>query len=183
DRPGIVHRLDKGTSGLLVVARSPAGFRSLSAQLREHRAEREYLALAVGAVASERGVVDAPIGRSSRHPDRMTVSTKGRPARTAYTVRARYREPLALTLLEVALETGRTHQVRVHLTAIGHPVVGDDRYGAGRARPAALAPLIASERLFLHAWRLTVDHPTGGDRRTWESELPADLAAVLDALP
>lgn len=180
-RPGVVHRLDKGTSGLLVVARSPAAFVSLSEQLREHRAERSYLALVAGAPESDRGVVDAPIGRSSRRPDRMAVRASGRPARTHYRVQARYHAPVPVALLEAALETGRTHQVRVHLAAIGHPVIGDDRYGGAASRPAPVVALLGPGRLFLHAWRLSVDHPDGS-RRTWESPLPPDLAGVLAEL-
>ncbi|HUO47740.1 MAG TPA: RluA family pseudouridine synthase [Acidimicrobiales bacterium] len=180
-RPGIVHRLDKGTSGLVVVARSARAFQSLSRQLREHSAARSYEALVVGLVEADEGVVDAPIGRSARDPGRMAVRTGGREARTAYRVRTRYRAPVAATLLDVELETGRTHQVRVHLTAIGHPVVGDTRYGAARARPPALAMSMAAGRVFLHACRLSLEHPAGG-RRTWESPLPGDLQAVLGLL-
>ncbi|HUY63178.1 MAG TPA: RluA family pseudouridine synthase [Acidimicrobiales bacterium] len=181
ERPGIVHRLDKGTSGLLVVARSPEAFHSLSQQFREHSAERRYVALVVGAVAADRGVVEAPIGRSARQPDRMTVSARGRPARTLYDVRARFDQPVSVTLVEATLETGRTHQVRVHLDAIGHPVVGDDRYGSNRARPPELMGLLGPQRLFLHAWQLTVRHPDGR-LLSWESSLPAELAAVLAEL-
>ncbi len=179
DRPGIVHRLDKGTSGLLVVARTPAAFRSLSGQLREHTAGRHYRALVAGTVEDDAGVVDAPIGRSPRQPTRMAVTRGGRPARTAYTVVARYREPLEATLVEATLETGRTHQVRVHLAAIGHPVFGDDRYWGTTARPPTATGLLAPGRLFLHACRLSLDHPDSGERRSWESPLPPDLDAVL----
>ncbi|MHB8330545.1 MAG: RluA family pseudouridine synthase [Acidimicrobiales bacterium] len=181
DRPGIVHRLDKNTSGLLVVARSPEAFDSLSEQLREHSPDRRYLALVAGSVEAPEGVVDAPIGRSTRQPDRMAVSSRGRPARTRYTVEARYGQPVASTLVEAALETGRTHQVRVHLAAIGHPVVGDDRYGADRARPEALLNALGRDRLFLHAWRLEVEH-VDGRHMSWESPLPDDLATMLAAL-
>jgi 23S rRNA pseudouridine1911/1915/1917 synthase len=180
-RPGIVHRLDKGTSGLIVVARSARAFRSLSRQMGEHSAARSYLALVVGTVEADEGMVDAPIGRSARDPARMAVRTGGREARTAYRVRTRYRAPVAVTLLDVALETGRTHQVRVHLTAIGHPVVGDTRYGAARARPASLGGRLDAGRVFLHAYRLSLEHP-GGGHRTWESPLPPDLDAVLSLL-
>lgn len=180
-RPGIVHRLDKGTSGLIVVARTPEAFAALSRQFREHSAARSYLALVVGVVEADKGVIDAPIGRSAREPTRMAVRTGGRPARTAYRVRARFASPTPSTLLEADLETGRTHQVRVHLNAIGHPVVGDTRYGAGRSRPEALAAVLATGRVFLHAYRLSIDHPDGG-RVTWESELPDDLGAVLALL-
>ncbi len=181
DRPGIVHRLDKGTSGLIVVARTPAAFHSLSDQFRRHSAGRSYLALVVGLVDADRGVVDAPIGRSSREPTRMAVRTGGRPARTAYRVRSRYRSPSPSTLIEADLETGRTHQVRVHLAAIGHPVLGDTRYGGSRSSPEALVRDLGAGRVFLHAYRLSFDHPAGG-RVTWESELPADLRRVLDRL-
>jgi 23S rRNA pseudouridine1911/1915/1917 synthase len=179
ERPGIVHRLDKGTSGLLVVARSATAFHSLSGQLRAHTAGRHYVALVAGTVADEAGMVDAPIGRSPRQPTRMAVTRGGRPARTAYTVVRRYREPLESTLVEATLETGRTHQVRVHLAAIGHPVFGDDRYWGTMPRPGAAKDLLAPGRLFLHACRLSLDHPDGSGRRSWESPLPSDLDGVL----
>jgi len=179
-RPGIVHRLDKQTSGLLVVARTPAAYASLSRQFRTHSATRQYRALVVGTVVDSAGIIDAPVGRSVRIPTRMAVTVGGRPARTSYRVVARYSNPVHATLLDVRLETGRTHQVRVHLAAIGHPVVGDDRYGAGRGRPRVVAQLLPPGRLFLHAWRLSLEHPAGG-QRTWESPLPGDLQQVLDA--
>jgi 23S rRNA pseudouridine1911/1915/1917 synthase len=180
ERPGIVHRLDKGTSGLLVVARTALAYASLSGQLRAHTAGRHYRALVAGTVEAEAGVVDAPIGRSPRQPTRMSVTRGGRPARTAYTVVARYREPFEATLIEARLDTGRTHQVRVHLAAIGHPVIGDDRYAGPVPRPPEVKGALPAGRLFLHACRLSLDHPDGGERRTWESPLPADLADVLD---
>lgn len=170
-RPGIVHRLDRGTSGLLAVARTGEAHRALTAQLADHTAGRRYLALVAGHVAEDRGVVDAPIGRSDRTPTRMAVSSQGRPARTSYTVRRRLVQPLAATLLEVSLETGRTHQVRVHLSAIDHPVVGDERYG-GPTLPGL-------ERPFLHAAELALDHPRTGQRLRWRSPLPPELEAVL----
>jgi 23S rRNA pseudouridine1911/1915/1917 synthase len=179
ERPGIVHRLDKGTSGLLVVARSADAFHSLSAQLRDHTAGRHYLALVSGTVADDAGMVDAPIGRSPRQPTRMAVTRGGRPARTAYTVVGRYRQPLESTLIEATLETGRTHQVRVHLAAIGHPVFGDDRYWGTLPRPGAAKDLLAPGRLFLHACRLSLDHPDGSGRRSWESPLPSELDGIL----
>lgn len=181
ERPGLVHRLDKGTSGLLVVARSPAAYRSLTRQMREHTAERSYRALVVGMVADDEAVVDAPIGRSARRPDRMSVQAQGRPARTRYSVLARYGAPQAATLLDVGLETGRTHQVRVHMSAVGHPVVGDDRYGDAPRRAPELHRIVAPGRLFLHAWRLSVDRPDG-ERLTVESALPDDLVKVLAGL-
>lgn len=172
DRPGIVHRLDKGTSGLLVVARSPAAYTSLVAQLAARSVDRRYLALAVGTVETDAGTIDAPVGRRSTDRTRMAVVAGGRPARTHYRVLIRYTEPAEATLVECRLETGRTHQVRVHLGAIGHPVVGDSRYGGGRLT-------IPVDRPFLHAAELAFDHPTSGARCRFESPLPPDLEAVL----
>jgi 23S rRNA pseudouridine1911/1915/1917 synthase len=175
-RPGIVHRLDRGTSGLLVVARTEVAYRSLVAQLSARTASRRYLALAAGEVGEDRGVVEAPVGRSNRTPTRMAVLRDGRPARTRYQTLRRYLEPLPSTLLAVALDTGRTHQIRVHLAAIGHPVVGDDRYGPGGRVGGSLLP---AGRLFLHAAELTLDHPITGERAGWRSPLPADLGSLL----
>ena len=174
-RPGVVHRLDKGTSGLIVVARTEEAYSSLVHQMATRTVERRYLALVWGAVESSEGVVDAPVGRSSRDPTRMAVAAGGRPARTRYTVAGRYTTPAALTLLECSLETGRTHQVRVHLAAIGHPVVGDNRYGKGR-------PELRLGRPFLHAHSLDFDHPRTGARTSFSSPLPPELAAVLSEL-
>ncbi len=181
ERPGIVHRLDRGTSGLLVVARTPRAFRSLVAQLGVRSVERRYLALAHGIVAEDRGAIEAPIGRSARTPTRMAVSSQGKPARTRYVVLARYEAPVPSTLLALALDTGRTHQIRVHLAAVGHPVAGDDRYGSNRAAPADLE--LTPGRLFLHAWRLGFDHPGTGRRARWTSPLPAELASLVPELP
>jgi 23S rRNA pseudouridine1911/1915/1917 synthase len=172
DRPGIVHRLDKGTSGLLVVARTQAAYESLVAQLASRSVDRRYLALAWGTVGTDAGVIDAPVGRRFTDRTRMAVTAGGRPARTHYRVVARYREPAEVTLVECRLETGRTHQVRVHLAAIGHPVVGDARYGGARS-------LLSVDRPFLHAAQLAFDHPSTGERCRFESPLPADLEAVL----
>ncbi|HVM01821.1 MAG TPA: RluA family pseudouridine synthase [Acidimicrobiales bacterium] len=172
DRPGIVHRLDKGTSGLMLVARTAEAHRALSAQLERREVERRYLALVWEAVEAPAGLVDAPVGRAERDPTRMSVSAAGRPARTRYDVRRRFAQPAPATLVECRLETGRTHQIRVHLAAIGHPVLGDARYGG--ARSTALSP-----RPFLHAHRLAFDHPASGERLAFSSELPADLVAVL----
>ena len=174
-RPGVVHRLDKGTSGLIVVARTEEAYSSLVHQMATRTVERRYLALVWGAVESSEGVVDAPVGRSSRDPTRMAVAAGGRPARTRYTVAGRYTTPAPLTLLECSLETGRTHQVRVHLAAIGHPVVGDNRYGKGR-------PELRLGRPFLHAHSLDFDHPRTGARTSFSSPLPPELAAVLSEL-
>jgi 23S rRNA pseudouridine1911/1915/1917 synthase len=171
-RPGIVHRLDKGTSGLLVVARSQTAYDSLVAQLAARTVDRRYLALAVGTIETDAGVVDAPVGRRSTDRTRMAVVAGGRPARTHYRVLARFTEPADVTFVECKLETGRTHQVRVHLAAIGHPVVGDARYGGARQSVPVARP-------FLHAAHLAFDHPTTGERCQFDSPLPADLEAVL----
>ncbi len=174
-RPGIVHRLDRGTSGLLVVARTPDAYRSLVAQLADRTASRRYLSLVRGHVEAPAGVVDAPIGRSIRTPTRMTVSERGRPARTRYRVVERLGTAgTAVTVVEAELETGRTHQVRVHLAAIGHPVVGDPAYGGGGSGDAT-----ALGRPFLHAGRLAFSHPATGRRAAFEVPLPDDLVAEL----
>ncbi|MGH8980803.1 MAG: RluA family pseudouridine synthase [Acidimicrobiales bacterium] len=181
-RPGVVHRLDRGTSGLLVVARTVDAYRSLAAQMAARSAGREYLALVAGHLDDDRGTIDAPIGRSARTPTRMAVSAAGRPARTGYEVRRRLDAvtgrrgtmELSATLVACRLETGRTHQIRVHFAAIDHPVVGDDRYG--RPPPGVLE----AGRLFLHAGKLSVDHPVTGERMTWTSALPEDLSTALD---
>ena len=175
DRPGIVHRLDKGTSGLLAVARSEDAYRALVDQLATRTMERRYLALVTGVVADERGEVEAPIGRSTRTPTKMAVTASGKPARTAYTVRERWDGERPMTLLELALQSGRTHQIRVHMAAIGHPVVGDARYGVPDKR-------LGSGRFFLHAFRLAFTHPSTGARVEFTSPLPDDLQAFLDAL-
>jgi 23S rRNA pseudouridine1911/1915/1917 synthase len=177
DRPGIVHRLDRGTSGLMVVARTPTAYRSLVAQLTAREVSRTYEALVLGAVEGESGLVDAPIGRSVSSPTRMAVSRRGKEARTRYRVEQRFTRPVPTTLLHATLETGRTHQIRVHLAAIGHPVVGDEPYAQGRVLPGATVT-----RPFLHAWSLAFDHPTTGERRTWTADLPEDLARQLAAL-
>ncbi|RPI11742.1 MAG: RluA family pseudouridine synthase, partial [Actinobacteria bacterium] len=141
-RPGIVHRLDKGTSGLLVVARSPAAYGVLVDQLARRSVDRRYTTLVWGRPEPATGVIDAPVGRSARDPTRMTVSSRGRDARTHYRVERVHRSPALVALLDCRLETGRTHQVRVHLAAIHHPVVGDGRYGGKREPIAAPRPLL-----------------------------------------
>jgi 23S rRNA pseudouridine1911/1915/1917 synthase len=172
-RPGIVHRLDKGTSGLLVVAKTPEGFVSLSDQLSEREMERTYLGLVQGHVIEERGVVDAPIGRSTRTPTLMAVRSDGRPARTGYEVVTRLDRPFKATLLRLRLETGRTHQIRVHLATIGHPVVNDLRYGQRRDTR------LDDERFFLHSASLAFRHPRTDERVVTSAPLPADLAALV----
>jgi 23S rRNA pseudouridine1911/1915/1917 synthase len=174
-RPGIVHRLDKGTSGLLVVARTAEAYDALVGQLQDRSMSRQYLTLVWGHVEAGEGMVDAPIGRAAADPTRMTVSTSGKEARTRYAVLARHDVPVPTTLLSCRLETGRTHQVRVHLAAIGHPVVGDARYGGNRQG-------VPVGRGFLHAQGLAFDHPATGERVEFTSPLPADLQSVLDGL-
>jgi 23S rRNA pseudouridine1911/1915/1917 synthase len=177
DRPGIVHRLDRGTSGLMVVARTPAAYHSLVGQLSAREVSRTYRVLVLGHVEGESGLVDAPIGRSVSSPTRMAITRKGKEARTRYRVEERFESPAPTTLVRASLETGRTHQIRVHLSAIGHPVVGDDPYSQGRSLPGATI-----DRPFLHAYALAFDHPTSGERMSWTSELPDDLAEQLAVL-
>jgi len=174
-RPGVVHRLDRGTSGLLVVARTPAAHASLVAQLRARVVERAYVALAWGSFEAPAGLIDAPVGRAEVDRTRMAVSARGREARTRYHVRRSFTHPTELALVECRLETGRTHQIRVHLAAIGHPVVGDARYRGAR-------PSVPLSRPFLHAYRLAFDHPTTGARVEHEVALPRDLAEVVARL-
>jgi len=179
-RPGIVHRLDKGTSGLLVVARTQVAYAALVRQLQRHEVDRRYLALVWGELDTLTGMVDAPVGRSSREPTRMTVSTRGKQARTRYEVISTFHEPVVASLLECRLETGRTHQIRVHLSAIGHPVVGDARYGGDRPLPPGHA--LPAGRPWLHAAGLRFAHPLTGEAMQFDSPLPADLESVLSAL-
>lgn len=170
-RPGIVHRLDKDTSGLLVVAKTEAALRALQAQIRARQMRREYLALVWGRLEGE-ATIDAPIGRDPRHRTRMAVTPRGRRAVTGY----RALETFArVTLLALRLDTGRTHQIRVHCASIGHPVVGDPTYGR-RPNPWGLG------RQALHAARLAFDHPSGGGPLAFTSPLPPDFAGALARL-
>jgi 23S rRNA pseudouridine1911/1915/1917 synthase len=177
ERPGIVHRLDRGTSGLMVVARSAAAYHSLVAQLGRREVSRIYRVLVLGRVEGESGLVDAPVGRSVSSPTRMAVTRRGKEARTRYRVERRFTQPAPATLLTATLETGRTHQIRVHLAAIGHPVVADEVYSQGRSLPGAVVG-----RPFLHAYSLALDHPVTGERMAWTTDLPGDLATQLDLL-
>jgi 23S rRNA pseudouridine1911/1915/1917 synthase len=174
-RPGIVHRLDRDTSGLLMVAKHDAAQRSLMAQLKARRVRKTYQALVVGNVAAAVGRIEAPIGRDPRHRTRMAVVPDGRPSTTGYRVRERFD---GWTLLELDLVTGRTHQIRVHLDGIGHPVAGDPLYGTGTSRrgPDGL------DRLFLHAWRLELAAPGDGHLIRATAPLPDVLEAVLEGL-
>ncbi len=171
NRPGIVHRLDIGTSGLMVVARSVRAYHSLVYALAQREVARVYRTVVWGHLANPTGVIDAPIGRDHRDPMRMAVVVDGKSARTRYQVLATYRTPADASTLECRLESGRTHQIRVHLAAIGHPVVGDGAYGGIRHGISTLRP-------FLHAAQLGFVHPASGESMSFSSLLPADLAAV-----
>ncbi len=183
-RAGLVHRLDKDTTGLLVVARTPEAHTRLVAALQSHAIGREYLALCSGRLTAG-GSVDEPIGRHRTQRTRMTVRGDGRAARTHYRIAERFAEH---TLLRVRLETGRTHQIRVHLAHIAHPVFADPEYGARRARvtrataPELAAILRAFDRQALHAARLEFTHPVSGEPLAFEAPLPQDLAQLLEAL-
>lgn len=174
-RPGIVHRLDVGTSGLLSVARTQRAYHALVAALAAHDVGRVYRALVWGHPDNQNGVIDAPIGRDIRDPMKMAVVVAGKAARTRYRVLHQYVSPTEAAALECRLETGRTHQIRVHLAAIGHPVVGDASYGGVRTG-------ISPPRPFLHAAALELTHPVTGEKLKFASELPADLAEVEAAL-
>ena len=172
-RPGIVHRLDKDTSGLLIVARRDEAYRRLVAAMERRDIHRTYLALLAGDLPQDEGTIDAPIGRHIRDRKRMSLHTvAGRPAVTHFDVLAR---APGYTLTRVRLETGRTHQIRVHFSALGYPVAGDVQYGPAQ-RPDGL------ERQFLHAARLSFPHPEDGREIACSSELPADLSAFLGRL-
>ncbi|HWB70272.1 MAG TPA: RluA family pseudouridine synthase [Solirubrobacterales bacterium] len=171
ERPGIVHRLDKETSGLLVVARSDRAHAALQAQVQRREVERVYLALAEGRLASRTGTIDAPIGRAAKQRHRMAVSgAAAREARTHFTVLELLAEQ---SYLEVRLETGRTHQIRAHFAAIGHPLCGDTTYGGAHKH--------GLRRQFLHAHRLSFLHPASGERLRFESALPPELESALEA--
>lgn len=174
-RPGIVHRLDRDTSGLLMVAKDDRAQASLMAQLKARGVKKTYLGLAMGSVAANAGRIEAAIGRDPHHRTRMAVVAGGREAVTGYRVRERLP---GWTLLELDLITGRTHQIRVHLAVIDHPLAGDPVYGTGTSRrgPAGL------ERLFLHSWRIELQSPSDGHLIRAAAPLPPDLEAVLDRL-
>jgi 23S rRNA pseudouridine1911/1915/1917 synthase len=170
ERPGIVHRLDKDTSGLLVVARTEAAHRALQKAVRDREVERIYLGLAGGRLESRTGTIDAPIGRSARQRHRMAVSgAASRQARTHFTVLELLPRD---TYVEARLETGRTHQIRAHFAAIGHPLAGDSTYGGVQR--------YGLERQFLHAHRLAFTHPETGERLEFDSPLPDDLEQALE---
>ena len=174
-RPGIVHRLDRDTSGLLMVAKNDKAQASLMAQLKARGVKKTYLGLVLGAVAATTGRIEAPIGRDPNHRTRMAVVPDGRDSVTGYRVRERLG---AWTLLELDLVTGRTHQIRVHLTAIGHPLAGDPVYGNGTSRRGPEG----TTRLFLHSWRIELQSPTDGHLIRATAPLPPELERVIDGL-
>jgi 23S rRNA pseudouridine1911/1915/1917 synthase len=179
-RPGIVHRLDRGTSGLMVIAKNDRAHQELSRQFRDREVEKEYIALVWGVVQAGRRI-DAPIGRDTG--DRQKMSTRARRARSAVTRVTWARHLKGVSLLKVAIATGRTHQIRVHLSAIGHPIVGDPVYGGVHRRvPADLRGVMRLERPFLHATRLSFTHPADGRRVDFDSPLPPDLESVVDEI-
>ena len=180
-RPGIVHRLDRGTSGVMVVAKNDTSHHELSRQFHDHEVEKEYIALVWGDVQAGRRI-DAAIGRDPSN--RLKMSTRASRARHAVTRITRAHHMPGLTLCQVAIHTGRTHQIRVHLSAIGHPIVGDAAYGGVHRRvPGDIRAVQRLERPFLHAARLAFTHPGDGRRMQFIAPLPDDLTRVLEDLP
>lgn len=182
-RPGIVHRLDKDTSGLMVVAKTEAAHENLADQFRAREVFKSYVALVHGQVEHDRGEIDQPIARDPRNRTRMAVVRGGRPALSLYRARERFGR---FTLLDVELKTGRTHQIRVHLSWLNHPVIGDETYGGGRdnsvADPQLRSRVARLGRQFLHAEKLGFSHPASGDRMEFTAPLPADLLDLLEAI-
>ena len=170
-RLGLVHRLDKGTSGLLIVARTPEALDNLKFQMQERHIHRQYFAIVAGHLESNKGVVDAPLGRDPKNPLKRAVINSGKYARTHYEIDQKYESPFKVSMLNCRLETGRTHQIRVHLAAIGHPVLGDELYG-GRSS------FNIENRLALHAQMLTFLHPKTKNLMNFESPLPAELTSM-----
>ena len=170
-RLGLVHRLDKGTSGLLIVARTPEALENLKFQMQERHVHRQYFAIVAGHVESNKGVVDAPLGRDPKNPLKRAVINSGKYARTHYEIDQKYESPFKVSMLNCRLETGRTHQIRVHLAAIGHPVLGDELYG-GRTS------FNIENRLALHAQMLTFLHPKTKNLMNFESPVPAELTSM-----
>lgn len=182
-RPGIVHRLDKGTSGLLIVAKTETAHENLADQFRARAVFKSYVALVHGRVEQARGRVEQPIARDPHNRTRMAVVRSGRPALSLYHVREYFER---FTLLDVELKTGRTHQIRVHLAWLKHPVVGDETYGSGRDKvvsdPVIRAKIARLDRQFLHAERLRFRHPRTKKELSFSADLPAELQALLDTI-
>ncbi len=171
-RPGVVHRLDAGTTGLMVMAKTQAAYEALVDALSKREVKRTYLALIWGHPTVLSGTIDAPIGRDQKDPTRMGVVVDGKAARTRFEVKSKFDLPLPSSLVECNLETGRTHQIRVHLESIGHPVVGDSTYGGARSSLSAPRPM-------LHALQLAFLHPISGQSMSFEAEMPDDMKALL----
>lgn len=171
-RPGVVHRLDAGTSGLMLLARSQPAYEALVLALSERRVARRYEALIWGHPAVASGIIDAPIGRDHRDPTKMAIVVDGRFARTRYEVRKIFVKPMPTALVECELDTGRTHQIRVHLASIGHPVVGDPTYGGARSS-------LSSPRPLLHAAKLGFTHPVTGQEMNFVAVMPTDMMQII----
>jgi 23S rRNA pseudouridine1911/1915/1917 synthase len=180
ERPGIVHRIDKDTSGLLVVAKSEAAHHGLSALFSRHDIDRGYKAVVWGNPKGKAGVVEAPIGRARFDRKKMAVVAEGKPAITHWTVEARFGTPPIAALIDCRLETGRTHQIRVHMASLCHGLIGDKTYGRAPKGPPSMAA--AFPRQALHAWLLGFRHPVTGKSLRFESNLPRDLNELLDSL-
>lgn len=175
EREGVVHRLDANTSGVMVLAKSAIAYEDLKDQFRERKTSKTYYALVQGHLEPGEGTIDAPIDRHPKHGEKFAVVSSGRPSKTHYRTQEAFR---GASLVEIDLETGRTHQIRVHMSAVGHPLVGDTLYGADPKFAAELG----IQRQWLHATRLTFRHPVTGEVMTFESEFPKDLAASLARL-
>ncbi len=173
-RPGIVHRIDKDTSGLLVVAKTEEALLFLQDQLKDHSMHREYLALVSGIIQESAGEINAPIGRDKTHPTKMAVDPEGKEAKTYFQVKERYKKDEA-TLVDCRLKTGRTHQIRVHMDYIGHPLVGDPLYGRGNRK-------LYSKGQLLHAYRLSFVHPKTKKEMVFEAPLPQEFSDFLKTL-
>lgn len=180
ERPGIVHRIDKDTSGLLVVAKSEVAHHGLSGLFSRHDIDRGYKAVVWGNPKGKEGTVEAPIGRARFDRKKMAVVAEGKPAITHWTVEARFGTPPIAALIDCRLETGRTHQIRVHMASLGHGLVGDKTYGRAPKGPPSMAA--AFPRQALHAWLLGFRHPVTGKSLRFESNLPRDLNELLDSL-
>lgn len=173
-RPGIVHRIDKDTSGLLAIAKTEEALLSLQTQLKDHSMHREYLALVLGIIPEEAGEISAPIGRDKTHPTKMAVVANGKEAKTYFSVKKRFINA-DMTLVDCSLKTGRTHQIRVHMDYIGHPVIGDPLYGRGNRK-------LYDKGQLLHAYKLTLTHPKSGETMSFEAPLNPEFEAFLKTL-
>ena len=174
DRLGLVHRLDKGTSGLLLAARTDAALENLKKQMENREIGRQYYAILCGHLSSAKGLIEAPLGRDPKNPLRRTVTQGGKDARTHYQIKERYDHPIKVTTVECILETGRTHQIRAHFSAINHPVLGDQIYGGKQLAHKEIRPA-------LHAEKIDFQHPTTGKKLSFVSNLPTDLVQIIES--